>query len=365
MKKFGEELRRFRQLSNDPDNVQKPLTQQRLGELIQTELGVGFSGAAVSDWERGVSKIHADQRRVLVSLVKVLHQQGGIKSLVQANQFLEAGNYRSLNTEEMQQIFPQNNIKDVSPGYVDQLIGFLAKSAFFLTNDEMDALYKQAKDGPFPSWPRELAAFLRLAVDRWSISKITVIWIWVWLLAWWMIAPSLRWPFVDREAAFRAIVMYVGGTLVIPLLIGVLINTKGNEYWNQQISAGTSLLRLYTYQGAGIGFNLGYFFIFPLSLIRHYLQLESTIWIEFIAVTMALVLGNMAARVVPYNLWRAYGRLTWKDGGIFFVVALIGPIWGYFFMEFYSILLAPVLGPVVILLAITMVVVIAARQSKK
>ena len=124
------------------------------------------------------------------------------------------------------------------------------------------------------------------------------------------------------------------------------------------------MLRLYTYQGAGIGFNLGYFFVFPLGLARHYLNLESTAWIEIAAATLGLVLGNTAARVVPYNLWRAYGRLTFKDGGIFFVVALLGPLWGFFFLEYYSILLTPILGIIVILLAVTITVIISARQAK-
>ncbi|HXD10766.1 MAG TPA: hypothetical protein VN653_11940, partial [Anaerolineales bacterium] len=286
------------------------------------------------------------------------------KTLMQANQFLEAGNYRSLNSDETQKIFVESHIQDSSFSYPNQLVGFLARSAFFLTDNEVDVLYKRAEDGPPPSWPRVLAAFIRLAFDRWSISMTTMVWIWVWLFAWWLITPSLRWPFSDRDSAFMAISMYVGGTLAVPLLVGLFIDTKDNEYWKQQNGVDSFLLRLYTYQGAGIGFNLGYFFIFPFSLARYYLHLQSAVWVEIVAVTLGLVLSNMAARVVPYNLWRAYGRLTLADGGIFFVVALLGPMWGFFFLEYYTILLTPVLGALVILLAITIVVIIATRHSK-
>jgi hypothetical protein len=37
---------------------------------------------------------------------------------------------------------------------------------------------------------------------------------------------------------------------------------------------------------------------------------------------------------------------------------------GFFFLEYYSILLTPILGIVVILLAVTMTVIISARQVK-
>ncbi|MEO5886556.1 MAG: hypothetical protein ABIQ77_02745 [Anaerolineales bacterium] len=162
-----------------------------------------------------------------------------------------------------------------------------------------------------------------------------------------------------------AMQMYMVGTLVIPLLIGLLVNTRDNEYWKEQCSANSKLVRLYTYQGAAIGFNVGYFFVFPLVLARYYLQLGSSIWLEMAAVTLVLILGNMAARVVPHNLWRAYKRLTLADGGIFFVVALLGPMWGLFFLEYYSILLTPSSGIITILLALTVVVLISTRQARK
>jgi hypothetical protein len=159
--------------------------------------------------------------------------------------------------------------------------------------------------------------------------------------------------------------MYVVGTLVVPLLIGMLIDTKHNEYWERRGLARSISLRLYTYQGAGIGFNLGYFFILPLVLLRHYLNLSPSIWLEITAVTLGLILGNMGARIVPHNLWLAYRRLLFKDGAIFFVVAFVGPLWGTFFLEYYSILLKPFWGGMVILAALLLVIIIPVGQSKK
>ena len=106
MTTFGETLRSFRQSSNDPDRLNKRLTQERLGKLIGHEMDdLGFSGAAISDWERGESKINAQDRKVLIALIQVLHRCSGLQILAEANQLLEAGNYRALDINETQKIF--------------------------------------------------------------------------------------------------------------------------------------------------------------------------------------------------------------------------------------------------------------------
>ncbi|NWG05140.1 MAG: helix-turn-helix transcriptional regulator [Chloroflexi bacterium] len=373
MNTFGETLRAFRQTSNDPDRSQKRLSQERLGELMGRAMGdFGFSGAAVSDWERGKSRISVQDRNVLTALIQVLHQCGGIRTPAEANRLLEAGNYKALDTAEMQKIFGgmTEEKKDLRPsageyGNTQSSALLLLTDFFSIPRKELQRLIVQVEDGPSPVWPRVLAALMRWVMDHASISTGAIFWIWIWLGTWWLMGPSLRWPFIDHESAVRAVIMFIGGTLTAPLCIGLLVKTRENEYWKQQNGVNLCLLRLYTYQGAGIGFNLGYFFIFPLVLIRYHLQLESTIWIEFIAATLSLFLGNMAARVVPYNLWRAYGRLSLKDGGIFFVVALLGPLWGFFFLEFYAILVTPVLGWLVILLAVMLLVAAGTGRKKE
>jgi transcriptional regulator with XRE-family HTH domain len=372
MATFGETLRAFRQASNDPDRFNRRLTQQRLGQLMGDELGdFGFSGAAISDWERGESKINAEDRNVLIALIKVLHRCGGLRTVEDANRLLKAGKFRDLDTNETQKIFIEttsntDSEKPIPPAKSSRSsIPALLASLFSLPQAEVESLLNNAQEGPPPAWPRVLAGLMRFISDRVSLSIISVLWIAVWLIAWWLIAPSLRWPFPGREAAYSAIVLYVGGTLLIPLFIGLLVNTRNNAYWKQQGVVSSFLLRLYTYQGAGIGFNLGYFFVFPFVLVRYYLGLGPSVWLEATAVTLALVLGNMSARVVPHNLWLAYERLNLADGWIFFIVALLGPLWGIFFLEYYSILLTPVLGSIVILLALAGIVIFGMHQSRR
>jgi hypothetical protein len=129
--------------------------------------------------------------------------------------------------------------------------------------------------------------------------------------------------------------------------------------------AGSRLLRLYTYQGAGIGFNLGYFFVLPLVFIRHYFDLGHSNWPAVTAVTLGLILANMGARIVPHNLWLVYNRLQFRDGAIFFVVAFLGPLWGLFFLEYYPVLLTPFWGGIVILVALLLFIMIPVGKSRK
>ncbi len=278
MSEFGEQLRKFRHQCNDSKSPHGKLTQEKFGELVGSQLGISYSGAAISDWERGKSKIHVEDRLVLIALIQVLHKCEGLKTVEQANQLLEAGNYRALNAEEMQKIFreaksdPDIERTKLRRQQLESVIPFLLKNLFVVTDEELQVLIAKTEQGPAPSWPRFIAVLLRKVAEHFSPSARTVLWVWVWLLAWWLVAPSLRWPYVNRNAAVQAIGMYVTGTLVIPLLIGLLIDTRHNEYWKQHGLANSTLLRLYTYQGAGIGFNLGYFFVFPLVLSRTYLK---------------------------------------------------------------------------------------------
>jgi hypothetical protein len=300
-----------------------------------------------------------------------LHKYGGVKVLADANQLLEMGNYRALNKEEARQVFgemqPAASVEQSVPdqGTSKSFSSLLLEKFFFPTDAELRSLLAKAEEGPPPSWPRVLAGLMRKTSEQIFLSPKTVLWIGIWWIAWWLTAPSLRWPFVDRDAAFQAIAMYVAATLFVPLLIGMLIDTKHNEYWKAQGLADSALLRLYTYQGAGIGFNLGYFFVFPLVLVTYYLNLESSTWPALVAVTLGLILGNMSARVVPHNLWLAYGRLRLADGAIFFIMAFLGPLWGIFFLEYYPVLLRPIWGSTIILVALLLFITFTVQQSKR
>ncbi len=102
---FGYLLRYHRRKCSDPVRGGL-LTQERLGEMLGEELGdSGYSGAAVSDWERDRSHIHKDDRAVLIARISVLFHTGGLSSSEEADELLLVGNYRALDQEENQPIF--------------------------------------------------------------------------------------------------------------------------------------------------------------------------------------------------------------------------------------------------------------------
>ncbi len=102
---FGTLLRYHRRKCGDPVRGGL-LTQERLGEMLGQELGdSGYSGAAVSDWERDRSQIHKDDRTVLIALVSVFYHTGGLSTREEADELLLVGNYRALDSEESRPIF--------------------------------------------------------------------------------------------------------------------------------------------------------------------------------------------------------------------------------------------------------------------
>lgn len=104
-KSFGKLLRAARHKAFD-DERGKKLTQERLGELIGQKLGItGYTGAMISYWENNNNQINKDDREVLVSLIKVLHECRGLPTAGEANELLWAGNYRGLSEKEEGDIF--------------------------------------------------------------------------------------------------------------------------------------------------------------------------------------------------------------------------------------------------------------------
>ena len=111
MNNFGSRLRRLRQNANDPEMDGRRLSQERFGELIGRTLGTTcYSGAAVSDWEIGKNKIHADDRVLLISLIQTLVICGGCKTFEEANELLKAVSYRDLDESEVVKVFRNTHL---------------------------------------------------------------------------------------------------------------------------------------------------------------------------------------------------------------------------------------------------------------
>jgi hypothetical protein len=374
MAHFGKLLRGLREECRDPNNPKRKLSQIRLGQLIEIELGTkSYSGVMVSYWESGKSTINGNDRLLLVSLLAILHKHGGLNTSQQANELLEAGNYRALDTKEVQRIFPKELIKARVP--IPPTDENTSRSIFLLflekifpeSKEKLQTSIAQAQEGPSPAWPRVAVAIMKTFTDELSASNIlpALYWAWIWILTRASIGPSLNWPFATHEDALFAVVIYSAGTLIIPAAIGILTNTRDNPFWREHKLANTLNTRLYTHQGASIGFHLGYFFILGISLTGYNFHIVAPPWLEMASMTIPLAIGSIGARVVPHNILLAYKHLKLADGAIFFIFLIIGPAWGFFFFQFYPLLLDPIQGWLVVLTALTLLSGAMAWQKRR
>lgn len=356
---FGNQLRALRSQTINPQ-TQKPLTQQKLGELLGLEMGDhGFSGAAVSDWERSQSKIDVNTRVVLLSLIKILKRHGGIKSSASANSFLESGNYRALNLQEKVEIFPEEKETDL-PGSTLQ---FFPGLFHFITPAELERMRLESKHGPPSATLRFLVLILNKITSQITAQHILrmILWVWIWFFAYLLLSPSLAWGPAFQENPLEAIGLYAVGTLVLPLFVGGMTNTKNTLFWQQRLP-NQNMLRLYVHQGAFVGFHVGYFVVLLFSFVQSLLNLQPVIFIEALNTAFPIAVAYAGTQLVPYNLWMAYGRLRLKDGWIFFIFALLGPLWAYFFHEFYQVLTSRFMGAFLLLVAITLIVWQASKK---
>lgn len=347
---FGKQLRSFRLQCRDI-KTGKPLSQQRLGEFLFEYLGIRYSGVAISDWERNKSKININDRLLLLNIIKVLKQHGGIKTLADANLMLEAGNYRSLNTSEQNDLFPEevgNTIPKIKePTSINSFLNLSVDFQKKLTD---------AREGPLPAWPRIVVIVLNQITEQWTISHMLffLAWLWIWLITYLIVSPSLQWPFTSEEKIYQSMRLYIAGSILAPFFISIMVNMQKKAFWQEQGVTEHHTLHLFIYQGASIGFHVGYFIIFTLSLTQYSFQTQSAVWLEALKILFPLVIGYAGSNLIPYNLWRVYGKLNIKDGGIFFIFIIIGPLWAWFFLEFYEILITQKLGAILILISATL-----------
>lgn len=348
MNRFGELLRSYRLRCTCED---RSLTQEKLGGLLGEALGgAGYTGAAISDWERGKSQIDKDQRLVLVGLLQVLYKLGGLQNAVEANTMLLAGNYRPLNDEETLLVF---HARDSAPS---QQTGALWHLIVLVWNEivwgpvETTKMQMPISGGASPRWTDWLLGIIGWAFRGWTLERVLrwITWIGIGVLIWILTFPMLDWrqPWVfesPSEARWR-VLLYCGGALILPTLIACFTNTRHDPFWQQLKLDGNWLLRFYTYLGAQVGFHVAFLMVFTLALLWYYLQLEVPLWLVGLSAAWILLVSHAAAHEVPFNQWRAFGRFLLSDGGIFAVFFGFGPFFGWYFYTFGLWLLQPLIA---------------------
>jgi hypothetical protein len=106
--------------------------------------------------------------------------------------------------------------------------------------------------------------------------------------------------------------------------------------------------------------------VFTLALLLYYLGFTlNSSWLSGVMAVWPVLLGYISAREVPYNLWLAYGELKISTGAIFFTTFFFGPFLGTFFYNFYSYLMQPLTGIIIILLAVGTLAALMEWQKRK
>jgi hypothetical protein len=362
LNRFGELLKFYRRQCTDPQRG-GILTQARLGELLGDILGdAGYSGAAISYWESGKSQIDKDYRAVLIGLIKILLSCGGLHTLAEAVKLLLSGNYRALDEDENQQLLiilagQQDNLKVDDPDSGSLDCSMAALEIKLANSDELPN-----------SWTGEFLKLFGFIVNSWDSSTTfqTIYWLMVWFITWRLAFAYLEWPFASRESVQLGVIKYIGCSLFVPALIALARKTKCDSFWQQRLLENSSILRFYTYLGSYTGFHVGCLFVFGITLIGYYLKIKAPpSWVIGLAASFPLVLGYAAADQAPFNQWRAYGRLRFRDGAVFTPAFLFGPIWGIFFFEYHELLLSPIVGIPILFFAIVLATTILYFQRWK
>jgi hypothetical protein len=157
-----------------------------------------------------------DDRLVLVSLLKVLHKTGGLKTLLDANDLLEVGNYRTLNIGEKERVFPKETWEASiqSPG-VDtgeqKTSPKFQPANIFTSPSNFQNLLNDAQDGPSPVWPRVVITLLRKLSDQIPVLSVfrALLWFWIWVAGYMVLAPSLYGSFHSGETVVVSIAEYI------------------------------------------------------------------------------------------------------------------------------------------------------------
>ena len=96
MHSFGRLLQTYRKRWRKPD---KPtLTQE------EVSLHLGYSDTTYGHWERGRGR--PPDRSVVVDLIQLFYSGGGIASLAEADDLLQAGSFSNLQPDEIRRIEP-------------------------------------------------------------------------------------------------------------------------------------------------------------------------------------------------------------------------------------------------------------------
>jgi hypothetical protein len=189
--------------------------------------------------------------------------------------------------------------------------------------------------GTPPAWPRVVVWLVNALGTRIWTSGLqrNLYWLALWVGNWYLTAPFFRWPYADRQRMFSAVGLYLAASLAIPVLIALGIRTSNNPSWQARGAAGSLRLRLFTLQGASMGYAIGFMVVYWAHLLGAAVPLAPVSLFAFLGAGLPVALGVMSAHLMADNLWRAYGQLSLRANWVTFVFVVFGFLWAFVYIQ--------------------------------
>ncbi|MEM9775658.1 MAG: hypothetical protein AAF902_13840 [Chloroflexota bacterium] len=115
MDTFGKRMSTIRRNCTDPHKGGS-LSQDTLADLVSDrDFSLVISKSLISQWENNNRKISLKKRKLLIAIISVFAQCGGLTEIQEANKFLILGNHAPLKKDEIDQI-PHSNFQSTKNG---------------------------------------------------------------------------------------------------------------------------------------------------------------------------------------------------------------------------------------------------------
>ena len=315
---FGEQIAFYRRQSIDPRKG-GPLSQQRLGELLEEIAGVaGYDSKRLSRWETAKDTISHENRELLVGLARVFHHCGGMTERATADQFLTLGQYSPLTKEEATTINPAWQAPPVPPPPP------FASRNILIPLDELLATARQSL--PYPEehlrTPRGLVIWLLRGLEHlpW-VGFITAALLW--FTAYQLLHPALHWPIPDWQARMGAYGGFALAHLFIPLALAWLITPDGYEQFAPSDGRERRRLFFLKWVGALVGFTMVTLALWLGGLLLFYAGADwPRLWL--VGAGVALLIAYVSGGRIPIDRYKMFeGKLRTHPVDIFFAAVFL------------------------------------------
>lgn len=377
MTHFGDLLRQFRRQSLDRRSG-RPLTQQRLAELLEQTTGISYTSGAISEWERNRSQINKDDRRVLLGLVIVLHECGGIGDRSAADRLLAAGNYRRLDALEAEQVNsnwlePGDDPPD--PGEPNPFRIVVQVLIEWLENpwEQLRSMVAASNGGAPPDSTDLAVLLLRRFFAGWTPWRV-IYWSATFLATlaiWHFMPPLLDW---SRDPTIITGGGYIAVGLLGPALVAALEwqTDRDHQLWHGARRTRHGWRYVFSLMGALTGYHATAAVLLLFSVVLFDVRgvaLGTAGWgVRLLLAVLLVFMARVGARQIPRNMQLAYGDLQFTDGDLALLVAFTA--WGPALTGLVAVTAPYVrqfspLGTVLIVVAIIVVVGLIVWQERR